>query len=48
MTRKHILERPIAVAELKDLNIDDYTSEPNHKADRTKIRQWRRLKQQLA
>ena len=48
MTRKHILERPISVAELKDLDIDDYGREPNHKAERNKLRQWRRLKQQLA
>lgn len=47
MTRKHILERPISVADLEDLHMDDYSIEPNHKADRTKLRQWRRLKNQL-
>lgn len=48
MKAKHILNRPTPVTELDDMHIDDFAQDWSPKMDRIRLKQWRKLKQELA
>ncbi len=49
MKRVHVLERPTPVNEIANLEIDTYDNEHwQARAERMRLRRWRRIKQQLA
>ena len=49
MKRVHILERPISVRDIDSLEIDDYGKEwSQQKAERVRLRKWRKIKHQAA
>lgn len=47
--KRHVLARPMAVADINDLDtFDDIDNTAQQKAERVRLKQWRRVKQQLA
>lgn len=48
MKRLRILTKPTAVADLKDIDIDNLTNNWQFRAERLEVRRWRKFKQQLA
>ena len=49
MKRVHILERPMSVSDIDALEIDDYGTESSYqKAERVRLRKWRKIKHQSA
>jgi hypothetical protein len=48
MKRVHILERPTPVSDINDYDMEDYSGDWSTKAERVRLKRWRRVKQQLA
>jgi hypothetical protein len=47
--KRHVLARPMAVADISDLDsFDDIENGATQKAERVRLKRWRRVKQQLA
>ena len=47
--KRHVLQRPMAVADINDLDtFDDLDNSAMQKAERVRLKRWRRVKQQLA
>lgn len=48
MKRIHILERPTPVSDIDLLDYEDQPSDWMTKAERVRLRRWRRVKRQIA